>query len=157
MILGIDPGASGGVALVELEGIVQSVVSVSKMTEAEVARHIEETASVVVMVYIERVAARPGQGVSSMFKFGRNYGFYLGALAALRMPVTHVIPYKWQRALGCATKGDKRVTRTRAQELFPKERVTHATADALLIAEYGRMEWNKGLGAQRTGYDGADL
>lgn len=28
------------------------------------------------------------------------------------------------------------VTKAKAQELFPKEKVTHATADALLLATY---------------------
>jgi hypothetical protein len=38
------------------------------------------------------------------------------------------------------TKGDKNVSKRRAQELFPQLKVTHATADALLIAEYGRRQ-----------------
>jgi hypothetical protein len=40
--------------------------------------------------------------------------------------------------MSCLTKGDKNVTKSRAQELFPEVKVTHAIADALLIAEYGR-------------------
>ena len=36
------------------------------------------------------------------------------------------------------SKGDKNVTKSRAQELFPELKITHAIADALLIAEYGR-------------------
>jgi len=40
--------------------------------------------------------------------------------------------------MGCMTKGDKNVSKRKAQELFPSMKVTHASADALLIAEYGR-------------------
>jgi len=40
--------------------------------------------------------------------------------------------------LGCLSKGDKNVTKAKAQEQFPNIKVTHATADALLIALYGR-------------------
>jgi hypothetical protein len=47
----------------------------------------------------------------------------------------------------CLTKGDKNVSKARAQELFPALKITHATADALLIAEYGRR-LNLGLKAQ---------
>ncbi len=36
------------------------------------------------------------------------------------------------------TKGDKNVSKRRAQELFPALKVTHAIADALLIAEFAR-------------------
>jgi len=40
--------------------------------------------------------------------------------------------------MGCLTKGDKNVSKRRAQELFPALKVTHAIADALLIAEFAR-------------------
>jgi len=36
------------------------------------------------------------------------------------------------------TGGDKNVSKRRAQELFPEIKITHAIADALLIAEYAR-------------------
>jgi hypothetical protein len=38
----------------------------------------------------------------------------------------------------CLTGGDKNISKRRAQELFPSLKITHAVADALLIAEYGR-------------------
>jgi hypothetical protein len=37
------------------------------------------------------------------------------------------------------TRGDKNVSKRRAQEIFPMIKVTHSVADALLIAEYNRM------------------
>jgi hypothetical protein len=38
------------------------------------------------------------------------------------------------------TKGDKHISKQRAQQLFPSAKVTHAIADALLLAEYcGRV------------------
>jgi Holliday junction resolvasome RuvABC endonuclease subunit len=80
----------------------------------------------------------PRQGVSSTFKFGTSYGFLRGVLVALEVPFEAVTPAKWQRSMSCLTKGDKNVTKARAQELFPEVKVTHAIADALLIAEYGR-------------------
>ena len=36
---------------------------------------------------IEKVGAMPGQGVSSMFQFGRSVGMVEGVLAALQIPV----------------------------------------------------------------------
>jgi len=53
-------------------------------------------------------------------------------------PIIDVSPVKWQSALSCLTKGKKNVTKARAQQWFPKIKVTHGIADALLIAEYGR-------------------
>jgi hypothetical protein len=43
----------------------------------------------------------------------------------------------WQKSLGCLTHGDKNVSKAAAQRLFPGMKITHATADALLIAYYG--------------------
>jgi len=82
----------------------------------------------------------PGQGVASSFKFGQGYGSLEMALTAAGIPFERVTPQKWQKALGCLTKGQKNVSKRKAQELFPTMKVTHATADALLIAEWGRRQ-----------------
>ena len=68
------------------------------------------------------------------------------ALTAAGIPFERVRPQQWQKSLGCLTKGDKNVTKRKAQELFPMMKVTHATADALLIAEYGRRVSNRMVG-----------
>ena len=60
------------------------------------------------------------------------------ALCAATIPYEEVTPQKWQKALGCRTGGDKNVSKARAQALFPLQNITHAIADALLLAEYCR-------------------
>jgi crossover junction endodeoxyribonuclease RuvC len=87
---------------------------------------------------LESVHSMPGQGVSSSFKFGRGFGNLEMALTAARIPYTYVTPQRWQKDLGCLTKGDKNVSKSRAQQLFPHIKCTHAIADSLLIAEYCR-------------------
>jgi len=81
---------------------------------------------------------RQSQGVSSTFKFGMQYGTLKGILTALHIPFELIRPVDWQRALGCMTKGDKNISKAKAQQLFPDIKVIHATADALLIAEHCR-------------------
>jgi len=81
---------------------------------------------------------RQSQGVSSTFKFGMQYGTLKGILTALHIPFELIRPVDWQRALGCMTKGDKNISKAKAQQLFPDIKVTHAKADALLISEYCR-------------------
>ena len=88
---------------------------------------------------IEKVHAMPKQGIASTFKFGQSYGFLRGMLIAHKVSFKAVAPGIWQRSMSCLTKGDKKVTYRRAQELFPQVKVTHAIADALLIAEYARF------------------
>jgi len=111
-------------------------------TEAEVLRVLSEILAWSpegrAFALLERVHAMPKQGVSSTFKFGRSYGGLRMALAAARIPFDEATPGTWQRALGCLSGGDKNVTKRRAQELFPALRVTHAIADALLLAEFCR-------------------
>jgi len=76
--------------------------------------------------------------VASSFKFGQGFGHLEMALTAAKIPFTYVTPQKWQKELGCLTGGDKNVSKSRAQQLFPHIKCTHAISDALLIAEYCR-------------------
>lgn len=135
-IIGIDPGKSGGIAWCNL-GFMRAWPMPN--TEKDISNllsdmHFEgET-----FCYLERVHAMPGQGVTSMFTFGQGYGFLRGCLVSLRIPFEEVRPQQWQKALNLSPKGDKNILKQKAQQLFPDQNVTLKTADALLIAEYGR-------------------
>jgi len=137
-VIGIDPGVSGGIATIGYEDVYAQ--SVKKFTPRDVVDHLSQFPAKESMCYLERVHSMPKQGVRSTFSFGTNYGTYIGVLTALKMPFTYVSPGVWQRIMGCLSKGDKNVTKRKAQELFPHLTITHATADALLIAEYGRRK-----------------
>lgn len=140
MYIGLDPGVSGGVAALDADGNARAVARMPE-TEADVLALLRSLSGRAVL---EFVRAMPRQGVSSTFKFGMGYGGLRMALVAAGIPFDEVTPLKWQRALGCLSKGDKNVTKRRAQELFPGVRVTHAISDALLLAEYCRR-WSLGL------------
>jgi crossover junction endodeoxyribonuclease RuvC len=83
----------------------------------------------------------PRQGVTSMFSFGKQFGMILGVLEAYRLEYEMTTPQKWQKHMGITkipgeTKTAKKNRhKAMAQELFPEIKVTHAVADALLIAE----------------------
>lgn len=136
--IGIDPGSSsGGVAFIDGDYI--TGMKLEGATERDVCDFLQTAIDRgEVFAFIERVGARPGQGVSSMFKFGQSYGMLRGLLVGMKIPFDQVTPQKWQKAMGCMTKGDKNVSKAKAQQLFPGERITHAVADALLIAEFCR-------------------
>lgn len=138
LIIGIDPGISGGFAVRSISGKIGATRAIKKDTPADTINSLRNLQPKIIMCYIERVASRPKQGVVSTFKFGTNFGMYIGALTALQIPHTFVTPSVWQRFMGCLSKGDKNVTKRKAQEIFPCMKITHAVADALLIAEYGR-------------------
>jgi crossover junction endodeoxyribonuclease RuvC len=135
MIMGIDPGASGGIAILSEDE--QFVLSMKDKTEADINDWLVDNPKPK-MCYLEKVHAMPGQGVTSCFSFGRNYGFLRGLLISRGIPFEDVRPLQWQKYLQCQTKGDKNVTKAKAQQLFPHLKITHAIADSLLIAEYGR-------------------
>lgn len=134
--IGVDPGASGAIACLSNEGSVEFIKNDS--TERDLAEWLLDWNCLEAFGVIERVGAFPGQGVSSTFKFGQSYGFLRGLLIACRIPFEEVSPVKWQTAMGCRSGGDKNVTKARAQQLFPGVKITHANADAILIAEYCR-------------------
>ena len=137
MILGIDPGKSGGFALGHSSLDIEAY-AFDKYTPTDIVNILRPAASKISAAYIERVSAMPKQGVVSVFTFGQNYGWWQGVLNALGIPIERVSPLKWQTYMGCRTGGDKNISKARAQEIFPELKVTHAIADALLISEYGR-------------------
>jgi hypothetical protein len=136
--IGLDPGKGGGIAAVDDCGGVVGVVPMPE-TDQDILDSMLPYTVTDTRACLEFVRSSPQMGVTSAFTFGRGYGGLRMALAALQIPYTEVLPAKWQQALGCRSKGDKNVTKRRAQELFPHVKVTHAVADALLIAEYCRL------------------
>ncbi len=138
--IGIDPGQSGGIACLTAVGDVWYAAKMPE-TERDSWRLLVDTSAaprIGCQALIEQVHSMPKQGVSSSFKFGQSYGFLRGILIASEIPFDQVTPQRWQKAIGCLTKGDKNVSKAKAQQLFPAVKVTHAIADALLIAEYCR-------------------
>ncbi len=145
-IIGIDPGGSGGISYVWDGG-----AEVWKMppTFRDQWNLIVTLSLVAKAAVIERVSAmrKPGkgddpgatQGVSSSFKFGKNAGGLEAFLTAADLRFDLVSPIKWQNALQCRTGGDKNITKAAAQRRWPGLKVIHATADALLLGEYGRL------------------
>ena len=144
--LGIDPGANGGIAWISdgkpcaekmpetLADLWELVVSISMNTG---------TGGTGIRAYIEQVHSSPQMGVKSAFTFGNGFGHLEMALTAAGIPFERVRPQVWQKTLGCLTKGDKNVSKRKAQELFPSMKITHAIADALLLAEFGRRAQTK--------------
>jgi hypothetical protein len=147
-IIGIDPGVTGGIAW-----IADGKPCVEKMPDTlqdlwELLRDIQYHEFATprnpgehgCKAYIEHVHSSPQMGVKSAFTFGQGYGRLEMALTAAGIPFERVLPRKWQTALKCLTKGDKNVSKRRAQELYPQLKITHATADSLLIATYGTRQ-----------------
>lgn len=145
-IIAIDPGKNGAICV--REG--SEIIDVVKMPEtcADLRDHIEAVVSasalenIEVIAYLEQVSAMPGQGVTSMFTFGNQYGHLEQVLADFRVRTIKVRPQVWQKALSLNSVKDKskadhkRRLKDYAQQLFPSVKVTSVNQDALLISEY---------------------
>lgn len=144
--IGIDPGQSGGIAVIRSTSTFVTFAKFKGQSEQDMVNMFNgikvECAHPV--VYLEQVHAMPRQGVSSTFKFGASYGFLRGLCVSQGFKINDVTPQKWQKALGCLTGGDKNVSKRKAQQLFPAlaHRITHAVADALLLAVYAEQVTN---------------
>ena len=143
--MGIDPGASGGLALIdgcEIEAVAMPA------TERDIwlwvsAEHVD-------FAVIEQntgYVGGEGNPGSAMFKFGRSAGLLTMALVAAGVPYEEITPGQWQKKLGIPPrkKGEakgafKNRLKAEAQRLFPRIPVTLKTADALLLAEYARRK-----------------
>lgn len=145
--LGIDPGASGGMALITEQGRAVAFSVFKDASPEDICADFKKVLQFgldrigpleVAGAALELVHAMPKQGVSSTFKFGVSYGVLQASLAWAGVRYDLVTPRKWQVALGCLSKGNKNVTKAAAQRLFAPLKVTHANADAFLLAEYAR-------------------
>lgn len=153
-IIAIDPGKAGGVAVYSVTA--KEVIALKAMPETpqdllSLIKNFKNNSR----CYLEKVGGIPGQGgASSMFNFGKGFGWIEMALLCNNIPTTEVTPQKWQKALQLGSKG-KRSTpewkvflKQRAQQLFPDvdkrfglkfKKDWLAIADALLILEYARL------------------
>ncbi len=155
-ILGVDPGQSGGLAVLDESG---QCVYTAPMPLAgkdvdfgDIARQVrclEVTAAICEKA--QAMSKKGVQGVTGAFKFGVNYGGLLGLFAALQVPLRVVTPQAWKKVILVGTSKDKDAAISYCRRAWPSEsllatprsRVPHdGLADALCIAEYGRRTWS---------------
>ena len=151
-IIGIDPGAGGAMAVWN-KGI-SKIYKCPESTEAmsglvRAVRYIDKTKEV--FAYVELVHAMPHDGRSSLFKFGTNYGKWLGILASYKVPTTLVSPQKWMKywkdKLNIKLSKDKSSRKRELKEIashYTDKKVTLYNADAILITMYGLFDKHEG-------------
>ena len=145
IVVGIDPGLNGGICCQDVAS--GDILRLVKIPEQNSPRELVETFrgmalfGTVALALYERVRSSPQMGVSSAFTFARGVGQIEGCLAAMDWPIEDILPQKWQKAIGCLTKGDKNISKAKAMALFPKTKVFHWNADAILICEMARRTY----------------
>ena len=157
MKIGIDPGITGALALLDGEEVLfvmdMPVIEkthgkgrqVNAAILADNIRHCQAVAKAEgqgLRVYVEQVGAMPGQGVTSMFTFGEGFGVIKGVLGALSVPYTLVRPQAWKKRAGLQGK-PKDAARALVIQRYPEiagqltRKKDCGRADAVLIARFG--------------------
>ncbi len=142
VFIGIDPGINGGIAFIynDSYSVKQCPNTVQEMAN-ELITLKDMGPNLPMHCIIERVHSFPGNSARSMFTFGSNYGQWLGILATLKIPYKEVTPHAWMRHYGKMPK-DKKDRKNHikhlAQQRYPDVKITLATSDAMLIANYLR-------------------
>jgi crossover junction endodeoxyribonuclease RuvC len=151
-IIGIDPGLSGAIAILE-DSKIKELFDMPVMPDGKknkrqlnsaflvklLKENIESLENTVMVV--EQVNAMPGQGVTSMFNFGQTFGAIKGICAALGLPIFLVRPAKWKKHFELINSS-KDASRTKAIEMYPffSEQLSKKKdvnkSDAILIARY---------------------
>ncbi len=152
IIIGIDPGLSGAIAILENNKVL-NIFDIPVMSEGKKNKRQLNSALLVnllkenlknneeVAVVVEQVNAMPGQGVTSMFNFGQTFGAIKGICAALDLPIYFVRPSKWKKHFELINSS-KDSSRTKAIEMYPKlsnqlaRKKDVNKSDAILIARF---------------------
>jgi hypothetical protein len=167
VILGIDPGISGAIAILA-DGTPAGFVDMPIKERLGLAGGNEVDGAVLgaalrgifqnhqgahFVAYLEKVNAMPSfgkgeerrsMGSTSAFNFGEGFGKVKCALEILGIPFELITPNVWKRRLGFLGTA-KDVTRTSALQRYPQiahdlaRKKDSGRADALWIARYGEV------------------
>lgn len=155
LILGVDPGALGAMALycldtkklIEVRGFANRIITKKNGSKSrrinleEVALFLDMNRDLIRAALIEEVGSRPGEGSVSSFSFGFNTGVIHGLVASHLIPITTVLPTIWKMNMGLTS--NKKVSLDKAKALFPEhinqflKIKDEGKAEAALLAKYG--------------------
>lgn len=148
-IIGIDPGMTGAIAIMDLNELIVYDMPVYEITKGKsVRKRIDILALRKILfgpgpchAFIEQVSAQPGNGAAAAFTYGWGCGVIEAVINCAEIPFTFVTPQKWKKTL--QVPADKDGARFRASQLMPSfshnwdRKKDHGRAESALIALYG--------------------
>jgi crossover junction endodeoxyribonuclease RuvC len=170
LTLGVDPGQSGAIAALA-DGVPAGFIDMptkdrkaggeeidAPKLAAAIRGIVMQHPGAYVYAVLEQVSAMPGQGGSSMFRFGQSDGVVRGVLGALGILTIEVHPATWKKRLGLVEKRErghkvtpaekreaKNLARLMAVRLYPQvaEQLARkkdiGRAEAALIARWAEL------------------
>lgn len=155
-VMGLDPGQKGGTAAIELatgnlvwwaQLPVCSLFPGSDRARVDAFSLIKSIPQEIVggptRLVVEDVSARPGQGVTSTFRFGFHTGVAVGALCALGMTPFFIPPATWKLAMGLSSDKSRSFQLARKllndEKAFPLKSRDEGACEAFLLARFARQ------------------
>lgn len=146
-VIAIDPGLKGGIAVLDGNEMHTYPMPETYPDIYIVLKGLQEDFNITRAVLEKVGQGLPGQSSKATATFARHCGHLEMALYALGIPTEEVTPQKWQRyysnqigkSTGLSKTEWKNKLKGLAQRLYPSEKVTLNTADAILLAHYGRQ------------------
>lgn len=144
--IGLDLGSNGGVVVLNENGTVKEVFKNPDNVQDWVA-NLGKYQNVDSFCITERVHSQPVNGGKANFTFGKTVGITLTILEICKIPFQEVTPQSWMKHYMMKKEKSETITqwknrlKNKAQQIFPKEKVTLWNADAFLIAEYCRRNF----------------
>ena len=144
--IGCDPGQSGGFVVLTETGYVIEVFKTPE-TRKEFINRLMPYKECHCFCLLEKVGCRPTNGAKANYTFGVNVERLLHTLEQSQIAHQEITPQSWMKSY--MMKKSKEETHTqwknrlkaKAEQLFPKEKITLWNSDAFLIAEYARRNF----------------
>ena len=144
LVIGIDPGAKGGIAIFDRDGTLLSVCpmpldAVDEVDPLELYHLLDCNP---VLVVVEKVGPNPVWSRSSIWKFARNFESIISVIKLSEHPFDdQVLPTTWKKAILAGTLKDKNAAIAHAHKRYPTfasvVKKHDGMADAICIGEYG--------------------
>jgi crossover junction endodeoxyribonuclease RuvC len=146
--IGVDPGSKSGAIAIIKDGHL-SIFGMDRKSEQQIERAfydvlLDKGLTTQIFAVIERVNAVKGQGLSSTFKFGVNYGFLRACLVANRIPFRDYLPKEWQKHYSMVRKKSESGPQWKerllnvAQNLYPSVSIPLYAGDAVLLSHFAK-------------------
>lgn len=150
--MGIDVGAKGGIAIIDENSKIAFLKPLTRenlVNCCQIIRTWTKEKDTSIIACVEKVGAMPGQGVTSMFNFGKGAGFIEGVLEMAQVPYQLVPPVIWKKTFSLLHK-DKKASIEVCKQLFPGvnllptercRKESDGLAESLLLACFARRKF----------------
>lgn len=159
--VGVDPGLDGGIVVLDKAGRVTGMMVMPRTEDGRIdtlaLRSSVPLTTADTLLAVEKTWAFPGQGVVSVFTFGRVSGHIIGALEMLLgVKAWEISPQVWQKPTIGRVDDPKAACRAYVADHFPDVDLKYSKktgqpsnrvknphqglVDALVIADYARRQ-----------------